>query len=106
MLVCNGTKYDGQFLREPFITRLWPIESTAYATVLAVDVLFFDSCIDGSTRLETRLSLAQSVPRWAMRNEYNYVRNLNHDRLKVTLKELLDEKFSTERYIQNENEWY
>ena len=38
VLVRNGTKYDGQFLQEPFMTRLWPIESTTYTAVLAMDV--------------------------------------------------------------------
>ncbi len=50
VFVRSGTKYDGLFLREPFATRLWPVQATVFAVVFPVNIPFFDFGIDGNVR--------------------------------------------------------
>ena len=56
VLVRNGTKYDGQFFFTGTVhdTSLARWINRVRGNTLAVDVPCFDSCSDGSTRLETR----------------------------------------------------
>ena len=43
-------KYDGLISREPFATRLWPVQATVFAVVFPVNIPFFDFSIDGNVR--------------------------------------------------------